>query len=294
MKKLNKIQMPAFIVNLLKVKGSTEIFISVLLDAIVSVARDADLMLTDTFDNTLEAIATTMVAFPEHFELTQCASKFKLKNPDMLDQLAQEWTVGDNVKAAMKEYLEKYKSPTSLAGVDMGYSEKITRNICSNTQLIDWLWCRTQDGGRPTTIIDKNNFEVTTTDFANLIRLPELFFLLSRYYRDNLLDHYGSGENSESYMFRYSKNGKERFFYVTMVEDGQDKSYVVQSHCPLENVPYFPDVALGVPSQSLEERKQVIEEARNLFKNARNLSLRYNVLQGVLEDEYGKNIDDRY
>ena len=64
-------------------------------------------------------------------------------------------------------------------------------------------------------------------------------------------------------------------------------------HHPVANAPYFPDVALSVPSELLEERKQLYKQIKELFVKARDISLRYDALVYDLGIIYGKIYDPR-
>jgi len=107
------------------------------------------------------------------------------------------------------------------------------------------------------------------------------------------MDYYGAGDVREGYAFRYTRNGEERYFKVERLNRGNDKNYKVIQHLPVANAPYFPDVALSVPSELLEERKELYKQITELFVKARDISLRYDAIQYDLGRIYGKIEDPR-
>lgn len=297
MEKVNKIQMNTFIVNFFKVTNRTEQWISILLDAIVHVARSANLMFCESFDNTLESLLETLLDYPEHFGLSLDASSIKLKNPDALDELVEHWPVEDNVKEAIKEYLKIYEIPIMTAGVDLKHAAENEKYICGSTKYIDWLWDRLEQNYKPNTRFLKTSCQRTPSDLANISRISSLYTLLSRYYSQNFMDYEGERERHEAYVFRYTRNGEERYFKVERLKisniGGSIISYNVKQHRPVANAPYFPDVALSVPSELLEERKEIYKQIKELFVKARDISLRYEAIAYDLGRIYGRINDPR-
>ena len=288
---IKKIQMHEFIVNFLKVTKRTKASIYILLDAICPVARMADLMLYDSFDNTLESLLEPILTYPEHFELSLNAESIQLKDRETLDELAEHWPVDSNVTDAIKEYLKKYEDPMMLAGVFLDYAAENEKYITTSTKYINWLWDRIEMNYQPNTRLLKTSCRRTPGDLANVVRISNLHTLLSRYYSQNLMDYYGAGDVREGYAFRYTRNGEERYFKVERLNRGNDISYKVIQHLPVANAPYFPDVALSVPSELLEERKELYKQIKELFVKARDISLRYDAIAYDLGIIYGK-IDD--
>ena len=289
---MKKIQMHEFLVNFFKVTNRSKHSIYILLDAIVSVARTAELMLYEGFDSTLESLLEPILTYPEHFELSLDAESIKLKNPQTLDELVQNWQVDSRVIEAIKEYLKKYELPTMAAGVSLDYAAQNERYISSNTKYIDWLWDRLEQNYKPCTRFLKNSCMRTAQDLANISRISNLHTLLSRYYSQNLMDYSGEDRENAAYVFYFVRNGEQRYFKVerTRICDvrGNIISYRVIQHRPVANAPYFPDVALCVPSGLLEERKKVYDELKEIFVKAKSLSLSYDVVAYDLGIIYGK------
>ncbi len=290
-----KIQMHEFIVNFLKVINRTEADIYIILDAIGPVARAANLMLYDDFDNTLESVLSPALTYPEHFDLTLDARSIKLKASECLDELVERWPVDCSVIEAIKWYLKKYEAPTMYAGVMLDYAERNEKYICSSTKYINWLWDRLEQNYKPNTRLLKGCCQRTSADWANICRISNLYTILSRYYSKNMMDYCGDGVRIEGYVFRYSRNGEERYFKVERhkVPDVRLSiiSYRVVQQEPVANAPDFPYVAIGVPCEKLKERKEIFEELKALFIKARDLSLRYDAIQYNLGRIYGR-IDD--
>lgn len=292
---IKKINMHEFIVNFFKVTNRTEAEIYVILDAINPVARSAGLMIYDAFENTLESVLEPIITYPEHFKLSLDAESIMLKNPDCLDELAQHWPVDCSVIEAIKWYLQKYEAPTMYAGVMLDYAGQNEKYICSSTKYIDWLWDRLEQNYKPNTRFLKTSCARTPSDLANITRISNLYTLLSRYYSQNLMDCYGDRDRNEGYVFRYTRNGQERYFKVERLKTfdirGNDITYRVVQQEEVSNAPYFPDVALAVPSDLLKEREEVYKQIKELFVKARDISLRYDAIAYDLGIIYGK-IDD--
>lgn len=292
-----KIQMHEFVVNFFKVTKRTKQSIYILLDSICPVARAAGLMLYDSFDNTLESLLEPILTYPEHFELTLDAQNIKLKNPETLDELVGMWPVEESVIQAIKEYLRKYELPTMFAGVSLDYAARNEKYISSSTKYIDWLWDRLEQNYKPNTRLLKDSCMGNPEDLANITRISNLHTLLSRYYSQNLMSYYGPDRERDAYIFHYTRNGEQRYFKVERCKvcdiRGNIISYRVVQHRPVPNAPYFPDVALEVPSELLEERKKVYEELNELFIKARDISLRYDAIAYDLGRIYGKIEDPR-
>ena len=290
-----KIQMHEFIVNFFKVTKRTEHSIYILLDAISPVATTAGLMLYGGFDNTLESLLEPLLTYPEHFELSTDALSIKLKCSENLAELVEDWPVDSSVTDAIKEYLKKYEEPTMFAGVILGYASQNEKHISSSTEYLDWLWYRLERNYKPNTRLLKDSCRRTPDDLANIVRISDLYTLLSRYYSQNLMNYYGTDTESAAYIFHYTRNGEQRYFKVIREKicdiRGNIISYRVEQHSPVAHAPYFPDIALAVPSELLEERKELYNKIKELFVKARDISLRYDAIAYDLGIIYGK-IDD--
>lgn len=292
-----KIGMHEFIVNFFKVTNRTDAEIPILLDAIAPVARSAGLMLYDSFDNTLESIFEPILTYPEHFALSLDAEKVRLKDAECLDELTEHWSVDSSVVEAIKDYLKKYENPGMYAGVMLDYAEKNEKYICTSTKYVDWLWDRLEQNCKPNTRFLKGCCRRTVSDYANISRISNLYTLLSRYYTQNMINYYGDGKRIKGYTFRYRRKGEERYFRVERLETcdirGNDVNYRVVQQEPVANTPDFPYVALGIPCEKLEERKQIYEELEEFFRKARDISLSYDVIAYDLGIIYGKIEDPR-
>lgn len=290
-----KIGMHEFIVNFFKVINRTTASIYMLLDAICPVARTANLMLYDGFDNTLESLLEPVLTYPEYFELTLDAESIKLKNDVTLDELVKMWPIDSSVIATIEFYLQKYDNPMMYAGVSLDYAAQNEKYISSSTKYVDWLWDRLEQNYKPNTRLLKTSCRMIPSDIANISRLSNLYTLLSRYYSQNMMDCFGDGKMHEGYVFKYTRNGEERYFKLERLKTcdirGGDISYRVEQHKPVPNAPYFPDVALSVPSQLLAEREEVYKQIKELFVRAKSISLRYDAIAYDLGIIYGR-IDD--
>ena len=292
-----KVEMQAFIVNFLKVANRSEEHIYVLLNAIAPVERDAEVIICESIESTLESLLEPILAYPEHFELSLDADSIMLKNPETLNELVDMWPVDTSVTEAIRECLKKYEFPMMYAAVSLDYAAENERYISSGTKYIDWLWDRLEQNYRPKTRFLKDSCRRTPEDLANIARISNLHTLLSRYYGKNCMDYCGDDRESAAYIFHYSRNGKQRYFKVAreVIKDvrGNIISYSVLEHKPVKNAPYFPDVILGVPSELLEERKIVFDKLTELFKKARGISLSYDAIVYDLGVIYGKIEDPR-
>jgi len=290
-----KIGMHEFIVNFFKVINRTDAEISILLDAICPVARSAGLMLYDDFDNTLECVLYPILTYPEHFDLSSDARNIKLKDSECLDELVEHWPVDPSVIEAIKWYLQKYENPMMWAAVSLAFAGQNEKYISSSTKYIDWLWERLDENYKPNTRFLKDSCKRTVQDLANIVRISNLHTLLSRYYSKNLMFYYGEDRESDAYIFHYTRNKEQRYFKVEREKvcdiRGNIISYGVKQHHPVANTPYFPDVALEVPSELIEERKELCHQIKELFVKARDMSLSYDAIAYNLGIIYGK-IDD--
>lgn len=292
-----KIGMHEFIVNFFKVTNRTEAEIPILLDAICPVARIAGLMLYDSFENTLESVLEPILTYPEHFTLSLDARSIKLKDLGCLDELTEHWQVDCSVIGAIKWYLQKYEDPGMYAGVMLDYAAQNEKYISTSTKYVDWLWDRLEQNYKPNTRFLKTSCRRTLGDLANVVRISNLHTLLSRYYSQNLMNYYGDGKLIKGYTFRYRRKGEEKYFRVERLETcdirGKDVNYRVVQQEPVANAPDFPYVALGIPCEKLEERKQINEELRELIIKARDMSLSYDIISYDLGRIYGKIEDPR-
>ena len=293
-----KVEMQAFIVNFFKVENQAREHISVLFNAIVPVERAAGVVICESVEPTLESLLEPLLTYPEHFELSTDADTIMLRNPESLDELVKMWPVSSDVTEAITEHMKLYNLPMMYAEVSLDFAEQNEKYIGSNTKYIDWIWDRLEQNYKPNTKLTKESCRGTPEDLANIVRISDLYTLLSRSYSKNYMNYYGTERTVASYIFHYSRNGIKRYFKVERqwvndgVRDGK-LCYTVSEHRTVKNVPYFPDVVLAVPSELLKEREKVFTKLKELMKNARDISLSYDAIVYELGIIYGRIIDPR-
>ncbi len=284
-----KIKMHEFIVALMKETKNTSLWLSTIKKAIRGVAKRADIMLCDTFDNTLESILEVLLIYPEYFELDKSAHALQLINSDNLEEIVSQWPVPSKVSAAIQEYWQEASEPMMMTSVDMDLFEENQAYICKDPTYINWLWDILQeDCWLATTHIDLSR---NATDAANVTRLFDLYIILSRYYNKNLMTSY-KGENKETFIFYYIRDGVKQYFSVSQESEGDNKIYRAMKHILVDDAPYFADVAFDVPCVTLHKKQELLKECKELFEKSKNIDIRYEVVKDALDTIYGKNIID--
>jgi hypothetical protein len=81
------------------------------------------------------------------------------------------------------------------------------------------------------------------------------------------------------------------YIEVVRLEIDSQVSYKLVKRAVTQDVPYFPDVALGVPSVHLEAKMERVEELKNRFKEARIMDISYDIIKDTLKEAYHKDED---
>lgn len=284
-----KIKMHEFIIAFMKERQTTALFISEIKYAVLNVARKANLMLYEGFDNTLENVLEVVVNFPKVFKLSDEANSLQLINPNKLIVYVEKWPVPNEVIMAIREYLTESQDPMLICSVDMDQAEQNENFICKDTTYINWLWDMMDQHKKIST--KDTSLAKNGKDVANITRIFNLYILLSRYYSKNLMSSYKS-EVEEGYIFHYSRRDKKRYFGVgKFMQDGSTSYRIIECRC-VKGAPYFPDAALGVPCASLDKKIKLLERAKKLFEDAANMDIRYEAVKGALDYAYGKQDND--
>lgn len=284
-----KIKMNEFIANLMAETGKSEYLLSEVIYAITQVARKADIMLNETFNNTLESVLEVILIYPEHFDLNSHGHCIATYDLEQAKELANHWPVPEEVKKAIREYQEEEQDIMATHGRDMAFGEENISYISRDTTYIDWIWEILEKHDSISTHV--TDLAENTTDLANISRLFNLYIILSRYYIKNIMPRYGDGVE-EKYVFRYSRYGQERNFCISRIGEGEKSYYKVKQIFSGENFPYFPDVVMGVPCANLELKKEAIKECESLFSKSRQIGICYDLIKDRLDKAYGLYDDD--
>lgn len=284
-----KIKMHEFIVAFMNETKNTSLWLSTIKEAIRGVAKRADIMLYEDFDNTLENIVEVVLTYPEHFELDESAHALRLVDSDNLEEYVKHWPVPVNVSIAIHEYWETANDPMVMTSVDMDMFEQNQTYICKDPSYINWLW----DFLKDYLWVDTNHMSLAknATDAANITRLFDLYIILSRYYSKNLMASYKT-ETKETFIFHYTRDGVKQYFSVSQELEGDNKIYRAMKFRAVDDAPYFSDVAFDTPCVTLHTKKELLKECKELFEKLKNIDVRYEVVKDVLDKTYGKNISD--
>lgn len=278
--------MANFMYHLLKCTEDGKLFISHIKYAVGYVAREINIMLTDTFDEKLECVMDAVARYPSVFEITDTMSSVALKDsktfkPDKID---------DETKKALKACIEHMTDPLHYAGIDVSFADEKEKEICSSTRMMEFLVYMASNGKDVTTLSTK---ELNAEGLSHLVRLPNLYNLLSRYYSKNLMEK-NNGRDEHSYIVSYNALGEEFCFEITKSTEilGQETHYKVYPGVKTREYVYFPDLALDVHHKDYTKKKKVYEQVEKALYHAACSYVPYELVSDLLERVYGHLDDD--
>ena len=284
-----KIKMHEFIVALMKESKTTSLWLSTIKEAIRGVAKRADIMLHEDFDNTLESILEVVRTYPDHFELDESAHDLRLVDSINLEEDVGRWPVPKEVITAIHEYWESASEPMMMTSVDMDLFEQNQIYICKDPSYINWLWDFLEENIWVST--NRISFAQSAKDAANITRLFDLYIILNRYYNKNLMTSYKS-ETKETFIFYYIRDGVKQYFSVSQELEGDNKIYRAMKHIVVDDAPYFSDVAFDAPCVTLHTKKELLKECKELFEKIKNIDIKYEVVKDALDEAYGRNTSE--
>lgn len=266
-----KVKMLDFIVAVMDRIGKKEVLVSGILDAFSQVSENIQI---ESYENIIEGIFETVLVYPEHLELTMDCRAVALRSPDLI--------IDCNIPKQLQEYLRK----CSIGRRDKRilFDKKQERFICEKSEYMDWLWDKLSN-------IKINTSKIytmyTAKDIINISMIPNLFDILSRYYKDNLLSHHKSMW-FEEYMFIYTKDGENRCFGI-LKDVAQDCYKVAMCEKPKKFIPHFANIASGTLDDSILRRRQLLKKMELLFKQAQKTGIEYESIQDSLKNVYRKD-----
>ena len=283
---MKKITMANFMYHLLKEVKNQTLFISHIKYAVGYVAREADIMLTDTFDSRLECVLEPIEKHPNVFEITERMNSIILKDNGKFK--AEE--IDKDTKNAMKACLEHIMDPMYYAGIDVDFATEKENEICSNTKIMEFFVYMIRESKAIST---SSTSKLNSEGLAHLVRLPNLYNLLSRYYSKNFMEK-NNGRDEESFVLSFYDKEEEVYFEVTKTTEliGKESIYkVIPVSRPREFV-YFPDLALDVPNKLYYAKKAKYNQVKKVLQEAAALYIPYENVSYMLESAYGHTYDD--
>lgn len=283
---MKKITMSNFMYHLLKEAKDQTLFISHIKYAVGYVAKEANIMLTDTFDTTLECLLEPVAKYPNVFEITERMNSIVLRN----DRKFKAEEIDEDTKNAMKACLEHIMEPMYYAGIDVDFASEKENEICSNTKIMKFFVYMVRESKNISTL---STSKLNSEGLAHLVRLPNLYNLLSRYYSKNLMEK-NNGRDEESFVVSFYDKDEEFYFEVTKTTEliGKESIYkVIPVNRPREFV-YFPDLALNVPNKNYLKKKDKYNQVQKVLQEAAALYIPYENVSYMLESAYGNICDD--
>ena len=283
---MKKLAMANFMYHLLKEAKNETLFISHIKYAVGYVAREANIMLTDTFDSSLECVLEPVAKYPNVFEITERMNSIVLKANGKFK--AEE--IDKDTKDVMKACLEHIMEPMYYAGIDVDFASEKENEICSNTKIMDFFVYMAREAKIISTL---STTKLNSEGLAHLVRLPNLYNLLSRYYSKNLMEK-NNGRDEESFVVSFYDKEEEFYFEVTKTTElmRKESTYkVIPVSRPREFV-YFPDLALDVPSKLYHAKKAKYNQVKKVLQEAAALYIPYEDVSYMLESAYGHTDDD--
>lgn len=283
---MKKITMAQFMYHLLKEAKEQMLFISHIKYAVGYVAKEANVMLTDTFDTTLECVLEPVAKYPNTFQVKDRMSSIILKS----DSKFKVEDIDKDTKNAIKACLEHIGDPIYYAGIDVDFAIEKEEDICKSTKMMEFFAYMVWKGKTIATSCTSN---LNCEALAHLSRLPNLYNLLSRYYSKNLMDK-NNGRDEESFFVSYREKEEDFYFEVIKTTEviGKDVFYKVIPVSKPEKFVYFPDLALNITDRLYHEKEDKLKDVKKVLREAFRLNIPYYIISDFLEGIYGHKEDN--
>lgn len=283
---MEKVKMKAFIVHLMAEWKDTTILISCVKDAVNFCLHNTNAMLTDDFDAKLSCVLDVIKKERGIFGLREDNHYLTLKYPDKLQKYLEEWSVTEEIKIAIENYVVKAKDPLYYSTIDIGQAMENEEKIKEDKKYIEWI-CKLLE--------ERDNVSNRDTCFvkdgegvANLIMLVNFFNIVSKYCAKNMISCWPCGED-ECYVIKYRTfDGMKYFKLIKVATTGLIKVIACEKiDKSVDRAIYFPDIAMDVSTENLKEKNKWLENFTVQLQQACKIDVPYYKIREALDKAFG-------